>query len=201
MQVTNSEGYSDLIDLMASALQDTGARNVLSGSTLAALREAVLLPGEIATLRAKLAQHRLNCATCGHQFHEGEVASIVFTPTATGRDASSCVYCVACSPPVVTRCTSCSTGHVRFSKAQSNTLKKRGICQECQTPKTEESPAVPVEAVTNRTSERLRTLAEELRRDRFRQGTTIPDPDAPWRQEYASSVVAPPTANPFQEDP
>jgi len=67
----------DLIDNIVSILNLPFARNALNRGTLYALRQALLLPEEMAALNVKLKQRELTCSDCGHILRGGEMVTLV----------------------------------------------------------------------------------------------------------------------------
>lgn len=128
-QQLNPEAYDDtedegnLVDEIADILRNQWARNIISGPTLQALRDAILLPSE----RNQLAEAMRNfgCTGCGKRFVNGEMASF-----RSGSPPN--IYCNRCaSPTVMAACT--YVGCLTMTEVPTNTMKvlvKRTDCGE-----------------------------------------------------------------------
>lgn len=127
IQAIGQDGQdATLVDTMVEILQSSFARNCLSGSGLRALREALLIPDEVAGLRDKLAAESA-CAGCGHQFVAGEMATI-------NREAGqTSVRCTRCARPSFVA-QSGADGHVAVQsiKGLASSLKKNFVNEEPQ---------------------------------------------------------------------
>lgn len=91
--VSTREGDDrDLIDTIVRLLGLPYSRNTLAGSTLQHLRQALLLPEELADLKRKLEVERF-CASCGHKFVSAEMTTYIASGDAR------CFYCTRCHRP------------------------------------------------------------------------------------------------------
>lgn len=100
-------GDGDLVDAIARAIQSPYALNALSGAALEALRNALLLPQELAGLQSRLSAQEMSCNECGKLFLPGEIAVLGYTP---GRGQASRFLCTRCQPPQSTACVKCKIG-------------------------------------------------------------------------------------------
>jgi hypothetical protein len=81
-----------LLDAIVDILGLPYAKHVLTGSIIKQLRTALMVPEEIADLRAMLGKE-LCCGRCGSVFASGEMTT--FVDTGAGKE----FYCVYCSTP------------------------------------------------------------------------------------------------------
>ncbi len=66
-------GERELIDRIVDVLKLPYSKNVISGSQLASLSKAILVPDELIGLSEKLKKAEQSCSSCGHDFDEGEI--------------------------------------------------------------------------------------------------------------------------------
>lgn len=118
-------GEQDLVDRIVQVLQLPYARNTLSGDTLRRLRQAILLPGEMGGLMARLERKEMSCINCGQNLHMGE--SVTITQNEHGETTLSCHRC---STPTSVSCASCHEAAPLSAKAQ--TAMARMQCPKCQ---------------------------------------------------------------------
>lgn len=91
-------GDQDLIETLATYISNPYARNAIAGRNLRQLREAILLPDELARVANALRQE-LSCVSCGGEFVNGEGAT-AFTSEGGGMS----FRCTKCYRPEVWRC-------------------------------------------------------------------------------------------------
>lgn len=90
------ENDRDLIDTIVRILQFPYHRQVLAASSLTALKQALLLPEEIVDFKATVARE-MYCASCGHQFMNGEMSTV--TQAADNGRGGALIICTRCSRP------------------------------------------------------------------------------------------------------
>lgn len=95
---------TDLIDLIVNTLQLPHAQNTLSGDRIARLKQAILLPSELASLGEKLRLRELSCGNCGGKIHDGEAVTLRYNGN---RQGPSTLYCAACVGPDQIACRAC----------------------------------------------------------------------------------------------
>lgn len=97
-RVEDSNREGNLIDLVVKTLKLPHAKNILAGSNINRLRDAILLNDEQVELR-EILRRELSCMRCGHTFRSGEM-STVFHSEGGGVE----VYCTNCVIPEVVTC-------------------------------------------------------------------------------------------------
>lgn len=131
---------AELIDLVVDTLQLPYARNILAGQSVDSLRNAILLPNELAGLRTRLQAHEVSCSRCGREMVTGEVVTLV----REGRGGNS-FYCQRCAGIYIgtayVACNKCNDHQVSLSPKVVKAL-RGGICGACSGKK-EEEPAGP----------------------------------------------------------
>ncbi len=95
----------DLIDTIVKAVSLPYAKNSFAGSTIQYLREAILIPEEIAALKLSL-QKEMSCTLCGHKFIRGEMSTAMIN----GNDKS--FICTRCTKPSFLASDTDIQGHV-----------------------------------------------------------------------------------------
>ena len=146
-----------LLDKIIEILKNAGARNVISGNTLKALRYALLLPEETAGLVERLRRKEMSCSGCGHPFMDGEVV------TFRAQDPPGFV-CASCYLPTVISCTypGCEA-HVALPPAFRKNAEK-AVCPAHKGG--DEKPKATNRPTENAIVDRLRGAATRIRADR-----------------------------------
>lgn len=146
-QLTTTEKVDDgeLIDLIVTTLQLPFSRNILAGPALHSLRQAILLPTELAGLRTRLQAQETSCGHCGQEVVNGELVTMV----REGGGLNS-VWCQRCAPAVnsgiaIVACQKCSS-HVPLAGKVVKLLKI--ACQTCLGRKVDSPGAAEVEPIT-----------------------------------------------------
>lgn len=90
-----------LLDTIVGVTGLEYGNNVLSGRTLKQLRKAILLPNEIAEFTERIKRREMHCEYCGHEFANGEMATMYH-----GVDGAR-IWCSSCRTPEMIACPSC----------------------------------------------------------------------------------------------
>ena len=89
--------YNDLVDTIAKVVQDPRV-NKIQGSSLDALRKAILQPVELARFRTMADKHtNMQCGRCGTGLADYETTTII----------QGMIYCYRCAYPEVVTCQTC----------------------------------------------------------------------------------------------
>lgn len=121
-----------LITAIADALMDSLSRNVMSGSTLQALRNAVLIPSERAKVAALIRNGEMGCANCGRDFINEEMVILSKRATTPNDSSKFLLFCTRCMVPRWISCTkgSCK-GKAELPKNMKNILTgTKSVCGE-----------------------------------------------------------------------
>lgn len=119
----------DLIDTIVRTLQLPNCGNVLSGRTLERLRQAILLPDEMAGLIDRLARQEWSCSACGHQFQDGEMGTIQ-RPVLQGNNMRTQLVCSNCALPTFVACSNGCKNSMEIGKKLFGRLRSYK-CKEC----------------------------------------------------------------------
>ena len=120
----DDKNYTIVVDMLIDMLNKPYSGNILNGSTLRQLRQALLLPTELSRLKNKVAMAEMSCTRCGHLFKHGELTVIT-----TSRDCSS-IVCLACTSPQYVRCPCCNN-YGELTKRDLKFFYKKGLCSDC----------------------------------------------------------------------
>lgn len=126
----DGEGTSndrDLIDTIVKLLGLPYCRNVLGGSNLNNLREALLIPEEISAFKAEISKEMF-CGTCGHHFEMGEMTTF----TTNGRGPGGIFVCTRCRIPTSVASSNDPQGHLSVEdiKGLNAILRKKHLTAE-----------------------------------------------------------------------
>jgi hypothetical protein len=116
----------DLLDTIIFMLQLPYFGSRLSLKTVKALRDAILIPEELAKLKNELAKNELRCNSCEHIFASGE--AMIFTRNTDGVS----VTCLNCGTPSLRACPNCETGVTEIPAKTAQSLRKTGFCVACR---------------------------------------------------------------------
>lgn len=125
---TQEGSYSDgaLLDEVAKLVCTSFGRNAIDGRTLNRLRQVLLLPEELAELRADLHRHELHCVHCRRPLQDGEMVTLCVTEGAN-HDVS-----IACTNCRVPEYVPCKCGEILdTTKGVINALRKNTTCPTC----------------------------------------------------------------------
>jgi hypothetical protein len=101
MKERDQNETGDLIERMVSILQLPYSRNLLSGRTIGALRQALLLPQELSGTGTALQQRELSCVSCGRKMQHGEMATVTIDHNTMS------LQCYQCFQPTHAACRNC----------------------------------------------------------------------------------------------
>lgn len=121
----DSRKEGDLIDRLVRALGLPYSRNVIGGSTMDALKKALLLPEELAGLNKRLTEKEKSCGMCGHNMERGDLASIFYDGT------GYIIVCANCSTPSHLPCGYCGTERIPLSSETREVLRPKERCKKC----------------------------------------------------------------------
>lgn len=166
----SSQGDGDLLETVIEILQHAYGRNVISGSTLTALRDALLLPQERTKLLTRTSKMEGYCGNCGVLLHNGDMC------TYSNDGYGPYIVCLKCKHPSTQPCAQC-TKSVPLDKSIVRALRNMPACEKHQeAPSPKESEANPSNAVLqalNRERDVQARRREERRRSREGAGASI----------------------------
>lgn len=175
-------GDGEMIDLIVNTLQLPFARNTLSGVAIEHLRQAILLPQELAGLRHRLQTQETACGRCGRELGNGEIG--VLLREGGGRNVIRCVRCLD-GLLISVACPKCEGGTTISPKL----LKAlRGVaCRKCDGKNTPvlEPPQAVVDLPDLTAATPWETVGEAIRRNPLTVDpprTATPRPQPPPRR-------------------
>lgn len=121
---SGDSGYGDLIDEVANILQSAYARNYMTTGVLQKLRQAVLIPSEIGALKSMLKKKEMGCSSCGKEFQDGEMTTLMHS------DDGATVICSRCVHPQSVRCSEITCNNVVYIDKKSKVLGSKW-CDKC----------------------------------------------------------------------
>lgn len=167
-QLQQPHHATELVEVIAGLLApERGRIVVLSGKLLAAMRDAILNPKELAQVKALAKSHQA-CFNCGRDVAAGEIVSL----------HGQLAYCWQCVAPTTITCQKCNNVHplgTQISRFVTKLLKECGFCKQGITKKQDEEKQ-PDDAATIR----FRDLADRVLTQRPRPGRAITNPEPTW---------------------
>lgn len=97
-QVNSEDKDKDLIDTIVRILQLPYGVNVFNSSVLKLLRDAILIPQEVAAFKARAGKAELSCSECGKTLRDGEMVTFGI------RYSNVSFLCTTCRVPTLITC-------------------------------------------------------------------------------------------------
>ena len=175
--------YNDLVDTIAKVVQDPRV-NKIQGSSLDALRKAILQPVELARFRTMADKHtNMQCGRCGTGLADYETTTII----------SGMVYCYRCAYPEVVTCQTChETVPVTGINRTTQRALERHSCVGPRPP----GPPDEVERVEPLLGREERTAQEQaavaVPVGWSTEGISLADAATAWATAEGSSTAGPP---------
>ena len=120
-QIDHPDHQKDLVETVAALMTSSRARIVLHGTLLQTLRDALLSPRELASLKTLVKTYQA-CGKCGKRIYDGEMMTM----------AEQGAYCNNCAPPLSYPCSHCKLSIV-VPSGVSRVLTKRSKECNCRT--------------------------------------------------------------------